>query len=63
MEINDRKGKDKVIKEKNGGKIRTIKENKKKLRKGEKENHNFMTTRYEVLVEMEIIGRKSRKEN
>ena len=63
MEINERKGKDKVIKEKNGGKIRTIKENKKKLRKGEKKNHNFLTTRCEVLVEIEIIGRKSRKEN
>ena len=41
----------------------TTKENKKKLRRGEKENHNFITTRYEVLVEVEIIGRKSRKEN
>ena len=48
------KGKER-IKENNGGKIRTIKENKKELWKGEKENHNFMTTRYEVLVEMEII--------
>ena len=48
------KGKER-IKEKNGGKIRTIKESKKKLRKEEKENHNIMTTRYEVLVEIEII--------
>ena len=35
--------------------MRTTKENKKKLRKGEEGNHNFMTTRYEVFVEIEIV--------